>query len=56
MKIWRPVFRQMAEPHPDYLASDCPIAAPHIRQGMGAEAKAAEKAHPLSLLRKAYGI
>jgi len=56
MKIGRPVFRQMAEPHPDYLASDCPIAARHIRQGMGDEAKAAEKAHPLSLLRKAYGI
>ena len=56
MKIGRPVFRQMAEPHPDYVASDCPIAARHIRQGMGDEAKAAEKAHPLSLLRKAYGI
>jgi glycerol-3-phosphate dehydrogenase subunit C len=56
MKIGRPVFTQMAEPQPDYVASDCPIAARHIRQGMGDEAKAAEKAHPLSLLRKAYGI
>jgi Fe-S oxidoreductase len=56
MKIGRPVFRQMAEPGPDYVSSDCPIAARHIRQGMGADAGKAEKAHPLTLLRKAYGI
>jgi Fe-S oxidoreductase len=56
MKIGRPVFRQMAEPAADYVSSDCPIAARHILQGMGAEAGAAVKAHPLSLLRKAYGI
>jgi glycerol-3-phosphate dehydrogenase subunit C len=56
MKIGRPVFRQMAEPEPDYVSSDCPIAARHIRQGMGEEAAAAKKAHPLALLRKAYGI
>jgi glycerol-3-phosphate dehydrogenase subunit C len=58
MKIGRPVFRQMGEPGPDYVSSDCPIAARHIMQGMregGAETKA-EKAHPLTLLRKAYGI
>jgi glycerol-3-phosphate dehydrogenase subunit C len=56
MKIGRPVFRQMAEPAPDYVSSDCPIAARHIMQGMGEEAGAAVKAHPLSLLRKAYGV
>ncbi|TAK83787.1 MAG: Fe-S oxidoreductase [Betaproteobacteria bacterium] len=60
MKIGRPVFRQMAEAAdgaaPDYVSSDCPIAARHIRQGMGDEAKDAVKAHPLTLLRKAYGI
>jgi glycerol-3-phosphate dehydrogenase subunit C len=56
MKIGRPVFRQMAAPEPDYVSSDCPIAARQIRQGMGEEAKHAVKAHPLSLLRKAYGI
>jgi Fe-S oxidoreductase len=56
MKIGRPVFRQMAEPQPDYVSSDCPIAARHIMQGMGEQAKPAEKAHPLTLLRKAYGI
>jgi glycerol-3-phosphate dehydrogenase subunit C len=54
MKIGRPVFRQMASGEPDYISSDCPIAARHIEQGMG-ESRA-QRAHPLSLLRKAYGI
>ena len=54
MKIGRPVFRMMAEPQPAYISSDCPIAARHIRQGMGETA--AVKAHPLTLLRTAYGI
>jgi Fe-S oxidoreductase len=54
MKIGRPVFRMMAEPGPAYVSSDCPVAARHIRQGMGETS--AIKAHPLSLLRRAYGI
>ena len=54
MKIGRPVFRQMAESDPDYIASDCPIAVRHIEQGMGQTR--AKRAHPLSLLRLAYGI
>jgi glycerol-3-phosphate dehydrogenase subunit C len=63
MKIGRPVFRQMAAVEADYVSSDCPIAARHIMQGMneeaqrqGDQAKGAIKAHPLTLLRKAYGI
>jgi Fe-S oxidoreductase len=60
MKIGRPVFRQMAEAPdgagPQYISSDCPIAARHIQQGIGAQEKPAEKAHPLSLLKKAYGL
>jgi glycerol-3-phosphate dehydrogenase subunit C len=54
MRIGRPVFRAMAESDPDYISSDCPIAARQIEQGMG-ETRA-KKAHPLSLLRMAYGI
>jgi Fe-S oxidoreductase len=54
MKIGRPVFRQMAGNEPDYISSDCPIAGRHIEQGMGATG--AKRAHPLSLLRIAYGI
>jgi Fe-S oxidoreductase len=56
MKIGRPVFRQMAQGEPDYISSDCPIAARHIMQGMGEAAGKAVKAHPLTLLRKAYGL
>jgi len=54
MKIGRPVFRQMAEPGPDYVSSDCAIAGRHILQGMG-EANA-QKQHPLTLIRLAYGL
>jgi Fe-S oxidoreductase len=54
MKIGRPVFRAMAETDPDYISSDCAIAARHIEQGMGDTR--AERAHPLSLLRIAYGL
>lgn len=62
MKIGRPVFRQMAEPQPDYVSSDCPIAGRAILQGIeesaGKEGVAAHarKAHPLTLLRIAYGL
>jgi glycerol-3-phosphate dehydrogenase subunit C len=56
MKIGRPVFRAMAAGEPDWISSDCPIAARHIRQGMGSDAPSAQKAHPLALLRKAYGL
>jgi len=56
MKIGRPVFRMMAEPAPNYVSSDCPIAARHILQGMAGDAGEAVKAHPLTLLRTAYGI
>ncbi|MCG6952974.1 MAG: Fe-S oxidoreductase [Betaproteobacteria bacterium] len=58
MKIGRPVFRQMAEPSPDWVSSDCPIAGRHILQGMreGDAAGHARKAHPITLLRTAYGV
>jgi glycerol-3-phosphate dehydrogenase subunit C len=54
MKIGRPVFRLMAEPGPDYVSSDCAIAGRHILQGMGETP--AEKQHPISLVRIAYGL
>ena len=56
MKIGRPVFRAMAAGEPDWISSDCPIAARHIRQGMGSDAPNAQEKHPLALLRKAYGL
>lgn len=57
MKIGRPVFRQMAEPGPDYISSDCAIAGRHIEQGIrDAGGKSGEKQHPLTLMRIAYGL
>jgi glycerol-3-phosphate dehydrogenase subunit C len=54
MKIGKPVFKQMAEQAPDYISSDCAIAARQIAQGMGDTAP--RKEHPLTLMRIAYGL
>ena len=54
MKIGRPVFRMMSEPGPDYISSDCAIAGRHIQQGIGGGE--AQKQHPLTLIRIAYGL
>jgi glycerol-3-phosphate dehydrogenase subunit C len=54
MKIGKPVFKQMAAPDPDYISSDCAIAGRHIEQGMGENR--AQKQHPLTLIRIAYGL
>ncbi|MDQ2963427.1 MAG: heterodisulfide reductase-related iron-sulfur binding cluster [Pseudomonadota bacterium] len=62
MKIGSPVFRQMAQDTPDYVSSDCPIAGRAIMQGIdeaaGKDARAGHptKAHPLTLIRIAYGL
>jgi Fe-S oxidoreductase len=57
MKIGKPVFKAMAKDEPDYIASDCALAGHHIAQGMENNAlQTARLAHPLSLLRIAYGL
>jgi glycerol-3-phosphate dehydrogenase subunit C len=57
MKIGKPVFKAMTNNEPGYIASDCQLAGHHIEQGMEeAGLKKAVLAHPLALLRKAYGI
>lgn len=54
MKIGKPVFKQMAASNPDYISSDCAIAGRHIYQGIGKSK--AQKLHPLTLIRIAYGL
>lgn len=54
MKIGGPVFKQMSNGEPDYVSSDCAIAARHIMQGIGDTQ--AQKQHPLTLIRIAYGL
>jgi glycerol-3-phosphate dehydrogenase subunit C len=60
IKVGRPVARQAAASAKAYLASECPLAAAHIRQGIALgedEAKApAETFHPIELLARAYGL
>jgi glycerol-3-phosphate dehydrogenase subunit C len=56
MKIGRPVFRQMAEPQPDWISSDCQLGGRHIEQGMGDTKGHAQLRHPITLLRMAYGL
>ncbi|WP_179400597.1 (Fe-S)-binding protein [Burkholderia guangdongensis] len=57
MRIGTPVFKSMAGASPDYISSDCALAGHHIAQGIDeAGLQAAPLAHPLTLLRRAYGI
>jgi hypothetical protein len=58
LKIGRPVFRQVADSAPAYFASDCQMAGHHIEEGLGTieGAPHPERAHPITLLRIAYGL
>lgn len=53
LKIARPVVRQVEAKEPNHFASDCPMAATHIANLTD---KVDQADHPMSLLRKAYGI
>ncbi|WP_322095342.1 heterodisulfide reductase-related iron-sulfur binding cluster [Paraburkholderia bannensis] len=61
MKIGTPVFKQMAQGAPDFISSDCQLAGHHIAQGieenkLGTADGGPPLAHPLTLLRRAYGM
>jgi glycerol-3-phosphate dehydrogenase subunit C len=53
MKIVRPVSNRVKQAAADHYGSDCPMAGNHIAHGLG---DGSEAEHPLTLLRKAYGI
>ena len=53
MKIARPVVNKVKNAQPDHYSSDCPMAGEQIANGLDDGSK---PEHPLSLLRKAYGI
>ncbi|MCB1759761.1 MAG: Fe-S oxidoreductase [Gammaproteobacteria bacterium] len=53
MKIVRPVVGRVKKAKADHYGSDCPMAGHHIEHGMD-DGSVTE--HPMSLLRKAYGI
>ncbi|MGD8379955.1 MAG: heterodisulfide reductase-related iron-sulfur binding cluster [Gammaproteobacteria bacterium] len=54
MKIGKPVVNRVRKAEAAHYSSDCPMAGDQIRNGLGSEAPPAE--HPMSLLRRAYGI
>ena len=60
-KIARPVEQRVAQAGADHFTSDCVMAGAHIAHGLdggkgeGAGARI-DAAHPVSLLRQAYGI
>ena len=53
MKIVKPVVNRVKKAEADYYGSDCPMAGHHIAEGL---ADGSETDHPISLLRKAYGV
>ena len=48
----RPVIRRVQEAEPEHYGSDCPMAGRMIQHGLGD----GESLHPMSMVRKAYGI
>ncbi len=53
MKIGRPVVNKVKQLQADHYGSDCPMAGHHIESGLQ---DGREPEHPISMLRKAYGI
>ncbi len=53
MKIGRPVVNKVKGAGADYYSSDCPMAGRQIQAGLGGSG---EPQHPVTLLRKAYGL
>jgi len=58
LKVGRPVVRQVVNNAKPYLASECPLAAMHIAQGVEAQSSQAKvtTCHPIELVAMAYGL
>ena len=50
MKVARKLLDQLRAIAPDHIATDCPLAALRIEEGLGHK-----PLHPIVLLRHAYG-
>jgi Fe-S oxidoreductase len=51
MKVARKMLERIAAAEPDHVATDCPLSALRIEEGLGRKA-----VHPVVLLRYAYGL
>jgi glycerol-3-phosphate dehydrogenase subunit C len=59
MKVGRPVFRQVNDAGKAFVASECPLAGAHIKQGVDRLNKDSAPEllrHPIELLARSYGI
>jgi glycerol-3-phosphate dehydrogenase subunit C len=60
LKVGRPVARQALSNPDAFLASECPLAGMHIRQGMevlaGSDSLPVRAFHPIELVARAYGL
>ena len=57
LKVGRPTARQIKKKNNKYMASDCPLAAKHLKQlESDTNIKSDEALHPIELLAKAYRI
>jgi glycerol-3-phosphate dehydrogenase subunit C len=58
LKVGRPVARAAIDSEKMHVASECPLAAIHIMQGMQRvdAAAAVEPLHPIQIVAKAYGL
>jgi Fe-S oxidoreductase len=53
VKIGAPVVKRVESAKADHYSSDCPMAGHQIESGLST---AASPEHPMSLVRKAYGL
>jgi Fe-S oxidoreductase len=59
VKIGKPVVTRVSNAKADHYSSDCPMAGHQIRSGLSPDESGAaprEPEHPMSLVRKAYGL
>lgn len=58
LRTGKPVARAAAKPGKLHIASECPLAASHIIQGMERlpDAEPATPSHPIELFARAYGL
>jgi Fe-S oxidoreductase len=56
MKIARPVVTRVEQVAPDHYGSDCPMAGRMIQHGLELKGSSTHAEHPMSLVRRAYGI
>ena len=56
LKIARPVVTRVEQAAPDHYGSDCPMAGRMIQHGLERNGSHKRAEHPISLVRRAYGI